>query len=584
MILEDHYTGVWACDNVTAMETGAIGNFNAELIESVALLESRSAALEQELARAREERDALAQKIEIQGQSILYYKERYELLQKRLFGKSSEKRILNAADAQLLPLFGDALRPTPPQPDKQDNDQAQPEKETITYDRRKRSRDMSIDRGSRFPQSLRRLQTVLEPEDKSCTSCGLEMAHVIRTEVTEKLCCSRDPFYVHEYHKPILGCRPCGEVAPAAEVPEVFERTSVDQSVVSYLLVNKFRYSIPLYRQGEMFRDIGLVFSNDALLDWASKGLDLLRPIYQELVRLAVGSRYLVTDDTRLRAAVGDIVKTLPGYKQGALWGLYALEHDVVAYVFTKGRTHAACKEVLKDFRGCLIVDGYDGFEPVGQKDGMTFAHCNNHARRGFVRAEGSDRKRAEEALLFYQELYRIEEEGREFSPEKRRELRQEKAVPVFNKFREWLVMVSRAAPPKSPLGKACAYVLKRWDTLRTYLDDGMIPIDTMAVERAFRVVALGRKNYLHAASELGAHGAAIGYALVNTCLLQDIDPFIYLCDVLERVGTCQQRDVATLLPQNWKHQYLEEATARYESPPAPAGAAPDPAVQAAIN
>ena len=565
------------------METGAVGNFNAELIESVVLLQSRSAVLEQELAHAREERDVLAQKLEIKDQNILYYKERYELLQKRLFGKSSERRTLTAADAQLLPLFGDALRPTPPQPEQQQQEE-QAEEETITYNRRKPSRGTPTPRSSRFPASLRRVKTVLEPEDKGCTSCGQEMGLLLRTEVTEKLCCSRDPFYVHEYHKPIYACRDCEEVAAAAEVPEVFERTSVDQSVASYLLVNKFRYSIPLYRQGEMFRDIGLVFSNDALLDWASKAIDLLHPIYQELVRQVMGCRYMVADDTRLRAAVGNIVKTLPGYKQGALWGLYALEHDVVAYVFTKGRTHAACKEVLKDFRGCLIVDGYDGFEAIGKKDGMTFAHCNNHARRGFVRAEGSDRQRAGEALLFYQELYRIEEQGRTLTTAERRALRQEKAVPVFDKFREWLVPVSRAAPPKSPLGKACAYVLKRWDTLRTYLDDGMIPIDTMAVERAFRVVALGRKNYLHAASELGAHGAAIGYALVNTCLLQDIDPFIYLCDVLDRVGSCPQRDVAMLLPQNWKRLYLEEATARYESPPAPAGAAPDPEAQAAIN
>lgn len=564
------------CDNVAAMETGAVGNFNAELIEAAAALQERVGALESERA-------TLVQKLEIKDQSILYYKERYELLQKRLFGKSSEKRILNPTGAPLLPGFDDALRPAPPQPEEKE-EPAEAEQETITYNRRKTSRGTPTPRSSRFPQSLRRVKTVLEPEDKGCTGCGQEMQVLIRTEVTEKLCCSRDPFYVHEYHKPIYACRGCQEVAPAAEVPEVLERTSVEHSVVSYLLVNKFRYSLPLYRQGEMFRDIGLVFSNDALLDWATRGLDLLQPIYQELVRLVVSSRYLVTDDTRLRAAVGAVAKSLPGYKQGALWGLYALEHDVVAYVFTKGRTHAACQEVLKDFRGCLIVDGYDGFEPIGKKEGMTFAHCNNHARRTFVRAEGSDRKRAEEALLFYQELYRIEEEGKALSPEERRALRQEKAVPVFDKFREWLVLVSRAAPPKSPLGKACAYVLKRWNTLRTYLSDGMIPIDTMAVERAFRVVALGRKNYLHAASELGAHGAAIGYALVNTCLLQNIDPFIYLCDVFERVGSCPQRDVGTLLPQNWKPLYLAEATARYQSPPAPAGSAPDPAVQAALN
>lgn len=553
------------------MEENAIGNFNAELIESVALLQGRVAALETERAE-------LARKLESRDQSILYFKERYELMQRQLFGKKSEKRKLDEGlKAQLLPGFDDEQRPTLPP--------TQEEKETITYSRNKRSRrGTPIERSSRFPESLRRVKTPLPPEDKGCTSCGVEMTHVIRTEVTEKLCCSRDPFYVQEYHRPVYGCRACEEVAPVAEVPEVFERTSVDQSVVAYLLVNKFRYSLPLYRQGEMFRDIGLVFSNDALIDWASKGLNLLQPIYQALVKLVVASRYLVADDTKLRAAVGAIVKSLPGYKQGALWGLYAIEHDVVAYVFTKSRTHDACKEVLKDFRGCLIVDGYDGFEPIGHKEGITLANCNNHARRGFVRAEGSDRKRAEEALVFYQELYKIEEAGREMSPDDRRRLRQEKAAPIFDKFKEWLKLVSLAATPKSPLGKACAYVLKRWKSLTVYLEDGMVPIDTMAIERAFRVVAIGRKNYLHAASELGAQGAAIGYSLVNSCLLQGIDPFVYLCDVFERVGSCSQHDVDKLLPQNWKMAYLEEATARYQSPPAPAGAATQEPLEAIVG
>ena len=563
------------------MEAQAIGNFNAELIESVALLQGRSELLERELQSTREERDNLAGKLERKEQDILYYKERYELLQRQLFGKKSEKRQLDEGlRALLLPGFDDALRPTLPPAA-----QEQEERETITYDRKKPSRrGTPRERSSRFPESLRRVKTVLEPEERGCTSCGEEMEHVIRIEVTEKLCCSRDPFYVHEYHRPVYGCRACEEVAPVAEVPEVFERTSVDQSVVAYLVVNKFRYSLPLFRQGAMFRDIGVVFSNDALLDWVSKGLDLLRPVYQAQLELIIASKYLVADDTKLRAAVGGIVKSLPGYKQGALWGLYALEHDLVAYVFTKARSHAACKEVLKDFRGYLIVDGYDGFEPVAQREGVELVNCNNHARRAFVRAEGSDRKRAEEALVFYQELYKIEEEGREMTPDQRRRLRQEKAVPVFDKFKEWLKLVNLAATPKSPLGKACAYVLKRWGSLTLYLKDGMIPIDTMAIERAFRVVAVGRKNYLHAASELGAQGAAIGYSLVNSCLLQGVDPFIYLCDVFERVGSCPQRDVATLLPQNWKKLYLEEATLRYQSPPAAKGGAEILVLEAAAN
>ena len=126
---------------------------------------------------------------------------------------------------------------------------------------------------------------------------------------------------------------------------------------------------------------------------------------------------------------------------------------------------------------------------------------------------------------------------------------------------------MNQAMPPKSPIGKACAYVLKCWKSLTEYLSDGNLPIDTMAIERAFRVVAIGRKNFLHAASEAGAHGAAVGYSLVNTCLMHGIDPFIYLCDVLELVGSCQNGEIEKLLPQNWKTHFGEQATKRYGSP-----------------
>lgn len=536
-----------------AMESEAIGNFNAELIAQAALMQARVEFLEKE-------NRALSSKLEESRQNESYYKECMAKLRQELFGKKSERRVIpEDTRMELLPGFSDELRPVVP---------AVPEKETIpSYERNKPSPERGatrLARSSRFPATLRRQVTVLEPEDKMCSCCDTEMTHVIRTEVTEKLCCSRDPFYVQEYHRPVYGCRACEEVASKAELPEVFERTAVDQSVVSYLLVNKFRHSMPLYRQGQMFRDISIEFSNDALIDWSLKGLDLLFPVYLELVRFAKSSGYLVADDTRLRAAVGVVTNKQPTYRQGAMWGLYAIEHDVVAYVFTAARTHAACREVLRGFEGYLIVDGYDGFEPIAKSEAVTLVNCNNHARRGFVRAENYDRKRSQEALLFYQELYRVEEEARGLSPDERRKLRQEKAVPIFERFRKWLEMVNTAAPPKSSLGKACAYVLRRWTSLTVYLDDGMVPIDTMAVERAFRVIAVGRKNFLHAASELGAHGAAVGYSLVNTCLAQGIDPFIYICDVLERVQSCSQHEVESLLPHRWKGRYLEEATARF--------------------
>ena len=257
------------------MESDAIGHFNAELIASVAALQERVTRLESERAE-------LAQALESQKQNSTYYKERFELMQRQLYGKKSEKRRLDAVEGQsLLPGFDDDGRPVPPAAEKL---------EKITYTRRKgRSRGTPIERSSRFPEHLPREVVDLPPEETGCSSCQGEMTHVIRVEVTEKLCCNGNPFFVREYRRPVLCCRTCEEVAPMAVVPEVFERTSVDHSVVAYLLSQKFRFSLPLFRQGQMIRDLGLVFSNDALIDWTMKGLDLLQPVYRALLRAGDG-------------------------------------------------------------------------------------------------------------------------------------------------------------------------------------------------------------------------------------------------------------------------------------------------------
>lgn len=555
-----------------SMDASTIGHFNAEMMAELARLSQAFSALQEafaaqqsQITALKAERDELAKKLELSSQNNLYYKERYELLQRTLFGKKSERRELSSGAATMvLPGFDDITRPKPP------------ETETLTFTRRKPiPQGARKDRESRFPETLRREIVNLPAEETCCAECGSEALHQIRPEVTEKLCCSRDPFYVKEYHRQVLSCRACETVQPLPPVPEVFERCAADHTVVANLMVNKFHYSLPLYRQGAQFRDIGIEFSNDALIDWCVKGVSLLIPVYTALVALVLRCHYVIADDTRLRAAVGPVKNKLRQYKQGTLWGLYGMELNAVAYVFTTSRNHAGCKEVLKGFQGKLIVDGYDGFEYVGKDDGVTLVHCNNHARRGFVKAEGNDKARAHEALRFYQVLYEIEERAKSLSVEERLKLRQEEAVPIVDQFKEWLTKVHNAAPPKSALGKACAYVLRRWKSLTEYLSDGYLPIDTMVLERAFRVIAVGRKNYLHAASEMGAIGAAAAYSLINTCVEHGIDPFLYLSDVLERVGSHPASDVEKLVPHNWKLHYLEEATKRYGSP---LSSCPDPA------
>ena len=170
-------------------------------------------------------------------------------------------------------------------------------------------------------------------------------------------------------------------------------------------------------------------------------------------------------------------------------------------------------------------------------------------------------------AVGFYQLLTQIENETKDLNPDERLWIRQQRAVPILAKFKEWIIEVYPKEPPNSPIRKAANYCLKRWDPLTYYTKDGNVPFSTNDLERMMKSIAIGRKNFLHASSELGARAVAILYSLVLTCKGHAIDPFYYLSDVLRRVGEHPASKVAELLPHTWRILFMEEAIQRYQSP-----------------
>ena len=106
----------------------------------------------------------------------------------------------------------------------------------------------------------------------------------------------------------------------------------------------------------------------------------------------------------------------------------------------------------------------------------------------------------------------------------------------IIDDLRQYLELRLRQASAKSKLAEAIRYALTRWDGLARFLDDGRIEIDSNAVERAIRPIALGRKNHLFAGSDGGADHWAILASLIETCKRNGVDPQVYLADVLSRI------------------------------------------------
>lgn len=533
--------------------------FNADILNECARLKQELEESRREVEKLSAEKEDLQSKLDKTSKSLSYYQERFTLLVKEIYGKSSEKRSFEDSLTQYLPGFENLASEPKPK-----------EKSVVKGHERTKapaSRGTSMSRDSRFPEHIRRVQVLLEQEEEICPCCGEQMSHVIKELKTEKLCCSRDPFYVKEYVRKVYSCRSCETVAPLQPVPEVFERSTVEESFVAYLAINKFSYSLPLYRQAAILSDAGIVLSRDTLINLILLTSALLKPVYDAIMESVIASAVLFADDTRFQAAVGKLDGTKE-FKRGCLWALLG-DRNEVAYRFSRSRTHAACREALQGFKGYLTVDGYDGFEAVARAvPEIHLVHCNVHARRTLVRAETSDPLRAREGLEFYGALYQVEKltEGKE--PEEKVKLRQELAAPVWDKFKVWLETTQREVRKNTPIRRASDYILSRWKSLTLYLTDGRLSMDTNLLEQQIRVIAIGRKNYLHAASEVGAQAAAVMYTIVNTCLLQEVDPFLYISDVLRRIGDHPKSQIQELLPRNWKGLYLEEAKKLYGEGP----------------
>ena len=142
----------------------------------------------------------------------------------------------------------------------------------------------------------------------------------------------------------------------------------------------------------------------------------------------------------------------------------------------------------------------------------------------------------AAEALRRIAELYVIETAIQGQTAAARQSTRQAKSLPLVAAMRAWLETQLTHIPPRSGLADAIRYALTRWRALCCFLDDGRIELDTNIVERAIRPITLGRKNHLFAGSDGGAARWATACSLISTTKLNDVEPFAYLKDVLERI------------------------------------------------
>jgi transposase len=190
-------------------------------------------------------------------------------------------------------------------------------------------------------------------------------------------------------------------------------------------------------------------------------------------------------------------------------------------------------------------------------------AACWSHGRRKFFDlAKTGEAPIAAEAVRRIDELFAIERAINGNAPDQRLAVRREKSTPLVTDLEIWMRQQRALLSSGNDTAKAINYLLNRWAAFTRFLDDGRICLTNNAAERAFRGVAVGRKNWTFAGSDAGGHRAAAVYTLIETCKLNDVDPQAWLADVLARLPDHPASKVTELLPWNWKANQQSKAAA----------------------
>ena len=382
------------------------------------------------------------------------------------------------------------------------------------------------------------------PEDKRV---------LVSDRVVHKLA-TRSSNVVLEYHYQTYKRKSDGELFSPRAVDSVIPGSVADVSFLASMLVDKFCWHLPLYRQHRRLQDSLIFLDRSTLTRLMGGSIQHLEPIYQALQSSILLSTILGADESPTPAGVGQ-----GKMKKGYFWTFYG-DQDEVFFLFSPSRGAEVLRNTLKGFQGVLLTDGYVAYESfVSGQSNVLHAQCWAHTRRNFVQAETIAPQQCKTVLANLQQLYALERQA-ELGSEKLRAIRDEQSRPLLEKLFTYLEqqIAESCFLPSNKFVRAIQYALDRKAALQIFLDNPKVPLDTNHVERAIRAPVIGRKNWMFHTTETGARNAAIVYSLIESCKLAKVNPLVYLTDVLQRIQTHPSLEVAMLTPRNWAKHFAD--------------------------
>lgn len=402
--------------------------------------------------------------------------------------------------------------------------------------------------------NLEERTTIVMPDGVDAAKCD-----IIGKDVTRIL--HREPakVWVEIIERPILRMKadkdiPMPHIYQAKAPQAVIGGNHVGADMLAQMVIDKYRYHLPEYRQVKQYADLGVKLPTSTLNDWMHAVASKLDPVYEALRNDIRSSDYLQTDEVPWR-----IVDTPGKSRKGYAWQFLDSRpesHGLYFLYMNGSRAGSVPRAELRDFHGAIQTDGYGVYDYFELQDNVTLLGCMAHVRRKFTDAQSSHPELAVQAVKWLTLLYELEAnlraEGATY--DKIAEERRSKAIPIMDAMEKWMENVHTQCTPSDPMGKALDYAYKLWPRLRRYALDGRYHIDNNPVERNQRPSVLGRKNYLFSKSDSGALDNAVFYSLIESCDIVGINPLQWLTDVLQNLhDDTPPEQIRLMLPYYYK-------------------------------
>ena len=507
-----------------------------------------------EYQKLKKENNNLKIKVENQELQINTLK-RYVFGSKREYTPKEE----NLVEGVQISLFGES-------DDKELNQQIENEIEKITVHKKKNSK--KVQAGIK-KSSLKDVEIIIEEykleEDKEkCPVCYGNLKQVGKEVIRQEIEFIPAKFKIKSYVRYTYKCEKCGTNDSKKETPTfvktklpnpLLNHSFVSPSLATEVIYQKYYMGVPLYRQEKVWDDRGLVLPRSMMSNWCIKLTDYyFTDLYKLMLKkIKSNSEVIHCDETTMQCnkEVGRKATS-----NSYMWVLSSGELEKekgVIFSYNSSRSAEIAKNLLNDYKGILITDGYSSYNNI---ENVRHAECWAHCRRKFYESIPLDSNKKMDTscdgykgVKFCDKLFEIENEIADLSVDEKLRVRSEKSKPILENFFDWVNLVmSEKVVVNNKLKTALGYALNQKKELSEFLNDGRIPLTNSLAERAIRPFAVHRKNWLFADSVEGANANAVLYSLIESAKLNKLNVNKYINYLLEQIPQLDNPTNETIL------------------------------------